>query len=381
MGSGARALEGVGVTSDLDRVLSGYSGRSAFVTGHTGFKGSWLTLWLNALGARVHGYSLPAPTQPSNFAASRVREICATHHEADIRDGVSLERALRASDADFVFHLAAQPLVRDSYGAPAETFETNVMGTVRVLDAVRSIGRPCAMVVITSDKCYQNSEQIWGYREIDPMGGDDPYSASKGATELVVASYRQSFFAPDQLSNHGVRLASARAGNVIGGGDWARDRIICDMVRAFSAGQVLTVRNPNAVRPWQHVLEPLSGYLLLAQRMASSDNPSWLSGWNFGPLPGDALPVSQLVELFLKSWGEGRWEHQPSEQTLHEAGVLRLSVDKAVYELGWQPGWNVLQAVTRTAAWYRAFYQGGADMREVCQSDIRDYQLAVGRAT
>lgn len=364
------------MTIDLNQVLSGYSGRAVFVTGHTGFKGSWLTLWLNALGARVHGYSLPAPTQPSNFDVSRVREACASHHEADIRDGVKLENALRSSNADFVFHLAAQPLVRDSYSTPADTFETNVMGTVRLLDAVRSIARPCTVVVITSDKCYQNVEQVWGYREIDPMGGDDPYSASKGATELVVSSYRKSFFAPGNLATHGIRLASARAGNVIGGGDWARDRIICDMVRAVSSGKTVTVRNPSAVRPWQHVLEPLSGYLLLAQRMACTENPSLSSGWNFGPLPGDARPVSELVDLFLQNWGEGRWEHQPVERPLHEAGLLRLSVEKAIYELGWQPSWNVSEAVSRTAAWYRAFYQGANDMRAVCLSDIRDYQLA-----
>ncbi len=363
----------------MHEALSRYSGTSAFVTGHTGFKGSWLTLWLNALGARVCGYSLAAPTQPSNFEASRVREVCVAHHESDVRDGASVERALRASNADFVFHLAAQPLVRDSYSAPADTFETNVMGTVRVLDAVRAVGRPCTVVVVTSDKCYQNVEQVWGYRELDPMGGDDPYSASKGATELVVSAYRKSFFSPEKLSNHGVRLASARAGNVIGGGDWARDRIICDMVRALSLGQPLVVRNPNAIRPWQHVLEPLSGYLLLAQHMAGSDDPKWCNGWNFGPTTGDALPVSRLVELFLQSWGKGSWEHQPSEQPLHEAKILRLSIDKAITELGWQPGWNVSEAVTRTASWYRAFYQGTRDMREVSLADIAEYQSVVSR--
>lgn len=369
----------MGVT-DLQRALSGYSGRSVFVTGHSGFKGSWLTLWLHTLGAEVHGYSLPPPTQPNNFQASRVRDACAAHHEADVRDGDTLERALRTSKADFVFHLAAQPLVRDSYGTPHDTFETNVMGTVRLLDAVRAVGRPCTVVVITSDKCYQNVEQIWGYRELDPMGGDDPYSASKGAAELVVASYRKSFFAPEKLASHGVRLASARAGNVIGGGDWARDRIICDMVRALSVNQPLIVRNPNAVRPWQHLLEPLSGYMLLGQRMASSDESQWLSGWNFGPATGDTLPVSRLIELFIECWGEGSWEHQPNDQPLHEAKILRLSIDKAVIELGWQPRWNVLEAVTRTAAWYRAFYGGGCDMREHSLADIRAYQSVASRA-
>lgn len=359
--------------TDLRSALSGYAGRSAFVTGHTGFKGSWLTIWLKSLGASVHGYSLPAPSNPSNFEVSRVRELCSSHHEADIRDAAKLEAALRASQADFVFHLAAQPLVRDSYDTPADTFETNVMGTVRVLDAVRKIGRPCTVIVITSDKCYQNVEQVWGYREIDPMGGDDPYSASKGATELVVASYRKSFFSPEKLASHGIRLASARAGNVIGGGDWARDRIICDMVRAFSSGQTVVVRNPKAVRPWQHVLEPLGGYLYLAQRAANSDDPAWQSGWNFGPRTGETLPVAQLADLFLKSWGEGRWEHQPSERPLHEARLLRLSIDKAESDLGWQPTWGVAQAIARTAAWYRAYYRGGADMQAACLQDIQDY--------
>jgi CDP-glucose 4,6-dehydratase len=362
--------------NDFASAMAQYAGRSVFLTGHSGFKGSWLALWLKELGATVHGYSLPPPSQPSNFEASRVRELCASHHEADIRDGDTLERALDASHADFVFHLAAQPLVRDSYATPADTFETNVMGTVRILDAVRKANRPCTVVVVTSDKCYQNVEHVWGYREIDPMGGDDPYSASKGATELVVSSYRKSFFSPDKLAVHGVRLASARAGNVIGGGDWARDRIICDMVRAFSCGECVVVRNPAAVRPWQHVLEPLSGYLLLAQRMASSIEPEWASGWNFGPQVGEALPVAELVELFLQSWGEGRWEHRPSEKPLHEARILRLSIDKAVNDLGWLPTWGVAEAVRRTATWYRAFYQGGVDMREACLRDIRDYQLA-----
>jgi CDP-glucose 4,6-dehydratase len=371
-------MEGLGM-NDVAKAFANYAGRSVFVTGHTGFKGSWLALWLESLGAKVHGYSLPAPSQPSNFEASRVQAACASHVEGDIRDSAALEQALAKSAPDFVFHLAAQPLVRDSYASPVETFETNVMGTVRVLDAVRKLGRPCTVVVVTSDKCYQNVEHVWGYREIDAMGGDDPYSASKGATELVVSSYRRSFFAPEKLAAHGVRLASARAGNVIGGGDWARDRIVCDMVRAFSAGQKVIVRNPSAVRPWQHVLEPLSGYLLLAQRMSASDDATWMSGWNFGPRVDDTLEVSALVELFLKHWGQGSWEHQPSDKPLHEAHLLRLSVDKAINMLGWKPTWGVSEAIARTARWYRAFYQGGNDMRAQCLSDIRDFQLAASR--
>ena len=371
-------MEGVDV-SDLAHALTHFAGKSVFVTGHTGFKGSWLSLWLHSLGARVHGYALAAPSEPSNFEVSRLAATCASHWIADIRDAASLERALRTSEPDFIFHLAAQPLVRDSYSMPAETFETNVMGTVRLLEAVHSLGRPCTIVVITSDKCYQNSEQVWGYREIDPMGGDDPYSASKGATELVVASYRKSFFPPDAIAEHRIGVASVRAGNVIGGGDWARDRIVCDMVRALSKGQPVPVRNPRAVRPWQHVLEPLGGYLLLAQRMATSADPEWMSCWNFGPLASDVLPVSQLTELFLRTWGEGSWVHQAGERPLHEASLLRLSIDKATSVLGWAPRWNVAQAIDRTARWYRAFYQGKADMREACLSDIRDYVTAASR--
>ena len=359
--------------------LRQYAGKSALVTGHTGFKGSWLSLFLHSLGSKVDGYSLAPPTEPNNFTVSRVQEICASHRIADIRDGAELERALRATQPDFIFHLAAQPLVRDSYSMPVETFDTNVMGTVRLLDAVRRLGRPCTVVVVTSDKCYQNVEHVWGYREIDSMGGDDPYSASKGATEIVVASYRRSFFAPESVATHGVRLASARAGNVIGGGDWARDRIVCDMARALSTGQPVPVRNPQAIRPWQHVLEPLGGYLLLAARMATSADPKWMSGWNFGPLSTDVLPVAQLTELFLHVWGAGTWVHQPSERPLHEAHLLRLSIDKATSVLGWNPCFNVAQAIERTARWYRDYYAGNIDMRERCRSDIHDYVTAAGR--
>jgi CDP-glucose 4,6-dehydratase len=359
---------------DFRSVGSWYRGRSVFVTGHTGFKGSWLTLWLDALGARVHGYSLAPPSQPSNFEVCRVRELCTSHWEADVRDRAALESALRSSDAEVVFHLAAQPLVRQSYRLPADTFETNVMGTVRLLDAVRTLGRPLIVVVITSDKCYQNDEHVWGYREIDPMGGDDPYSASKGAAELVVAAYRRSFFPPERWDQHRIKLASARAGNVIGGGDWAPDRIVADLVRALSQGEPVTVRNPGAIRPWQHVLEPLGGYLALAERMATSDDPHWPDAWNFGPAVGEAVPVSRLVDLFIQTWGDGGWRVEPSSEKLHEAHVLRLSIDKAIAELGWQPRWSVSEAVTRTAGWYRAYYRGGADMRAVCLGDIRSFQ-------
>jgi CDP-glucose 4,6-dehydratase len=370
-------VEGVGV-NDFGQDLNHFAGKSVFVTGHTGFKGSWLALFLHTLGAKVHGYSLAPPTQPSNFEVSRVADVCASHCIGDVRDATGLQNALRTAKPDFVFHLAAQALVRESYSTPADTFEVNVMGTVRVLDALRVLDRPCCVVVVTSDKCYQNTEQLWGYREIDPMGGNDPYSASKGATELIVASYRQSFFPPDSVAKHGIRVATARAGNVIGGGDWARDRIIADVARALSAKQTVILRNPGSIRPWQHVLEPLGGYLLLAQRLATRSETYFMSGWNFGPGASDMLPVSELTELFLRAWGEGHWEHQPSERSLHEAALLRLSIDKAIGVLGWKPCFRVAQAIERTANWYRNFYDGTDDMREVCFRDVREYLLAAG---
>ncbi|MBN2575587.1 MAG: CDP-glucose 4,6-dehydratase [Deltaproteobacteria bacterium] len=359
--------------TDFGTALRWYQGRSVLVTGHTGFKGSWLTLWLHDLGAKVHGYSLPPPTVPSNFEASRVGELCASQTEADVRDVARLEQALRTIGPEVIFHLAAQSLVRDGYRHPAETFDVNLMGTVRLLDAVRVLGRPVSMVIVTSDKCYQNSEQTSGYRESDPMGGDDPYSASKGATELAVAAFRRSFFSPERLAQHGVKISSARAGNVIGGGDWGRDRIVSDTVLALHAGQPVPVRNPHAVRPWQHVLEPLSGYLILGHRLATSDEPRWTNAWNFGPAESSAIPVSRLVEAFIESWGGGRWEATSSADAFWERRVLRLSVERAVAELGWRPRWTVLEAVARAASWYRAFYEGSHDMRDRCREDIQSY--------
>jgi CDP-glucose 4,6-dehydratase len=352
-----------------------FAGRSVFVTGHTGFKGSWLAIWLHAMGARVTGYSLAPPTNPSNFAASGVRDLLAGHHEADLRDSASLSAALDAAAPDVVFHLAAQPIVRESYREPRETFEVNVMGTVNLLEAIRVLGRPCAVLAITSDKCYENREQIWGYREIDALGGHDPYSASKGAAEIVVASYRSSFFPPAQLQRHGVKLASVRAGNVIGGGDWAKDRIITDVVRHLQAGEPAPVRNPRAVRPWQHVLEPLSGYLTLAARMLESDERSWCDAWNFGPVPGEEIPVGQLVELFVRAWGQGAWQDVSNPDQPHEAGVLRLSIDKALHQLGWRPRWSVAEALRRTAEWFRKYYAGESPgMLAACMADIEEYE-------
>ena len=356
-------------------VSSVFHNRSVFVTGHTGFKGSWLSIWLHRLGTRVTGYALTPPTDPSNFAASAIRHLLAMHHEADLRDVSRLQSAVRAAAPDVVFHLAAQPIVRESYANPRETFDVNVMGTVNILEAVRALGKPCAVVVITSDKCYENREHVWGYRETDALGGHDPYSASKGAAEIVVSSYRRSFFPPQRLPQHGVKLATARAGNVIGGGDWGKDRIIADVVRHLQAGQPVPVRNPGAVRPWQHILEPLSGYLTLAQRMLQSDDPAWCDAWNFGPLPGEEIPVCRLVDLFVQAWKAGSWIDASDAPAPHEAGVLRLNIDKSLHQLGWRPRWDVAEGLRRTVEWFRRFYASPSpDALAACREDIEAYE-------
>lgn len=359
------------MTSDLELA---FSGRSVFVTGHTGFKGSWLVLWLKKLGAQVTGYALKPPTDPSNFSLSRVQELLVAHHEADIRDLARLRAAVEGAHPDVIFHLAAQPLVRYGYEHPLETLEVNVMGTAFLLDAVRELGRPCTVIVVTSDKCYENTEQVWGYREVDPMGGHDPYSASKGAAELIAGAYRRSYFPPRGLAEHRVKVASARAGNVIGGGDWAEDRLVADIVRHVTAGKPVPIRNPDSVRPWQHVLEPLSGYLKLGAAMLGSDDPKWCSGWNFGPRPGDEASVRELAARFFTAWGEGTWEHVPTPLSVREAGMLRLSIDKATRELGWLPRWELSTAITRTALWYYRVLVDRQDARTACVEELCEYE-------
>ncbi|HEX9050196.1 MAG TPA: CDP-glucose 4,6-dehydratase [Anaeromyxobacter sp.] len=364
-----------------DELRRAYAGKRVLVTGHTGFKGGWLTLWLRELGAEVTGYALAPDPMPSLFLAAGVERAC-RHVVADVRDLPRLRAAVREARPDAVFHLAAQPLVRRSYEEPVLTVETNVLGTAHVLEAVRQEGRPCAVVVVTSDKCYENREWPWGYREDEPMGGHDVYSMSKGAAELVVASWRRSFFPPARLAAHGIAVASARAGNVVGGGDWARDRIVPDAIAALAAGRPIPVRNPDGVRPWQHVLEPLGGYLLLGARLAAGEpaeaRARWCEAWNFGPRTEDARPVREVVDAIVEAWGSGRWEDRRDPAAPHEAGLLRLSIEKARERLGWAPRWPFAETFRRTVEWYRAFHGGASkdDLAALCVRQIDDYLRA-----
>jgi CDP-glucose 4,6-dehydratase len=327
-----------------------WSGRRVLVTGHTGFKGSWLSLWLAQMGAEVRGLSDAVPTEPSLFELARVGELVETV-EADIRDAEAVRRAVAGSEV--VLHLAAQPLVRASFADPRSTYEINVMGTVNVLDAVRSDGDVRAAVNVTSDKCYENREWEWAYREDEPMGGHDPYSSSKGASELVTSAYRRSF---------GLRLASARAGNVIGGGDWGADRLIPDLMRAALSGAEVEIRNPGATRPWQHVLNPLSGYLVLAQ--ALWEDPEAATAWNFGPAQEDARPVAWIVDRLAELWpGELPWARSEGDHP-HEARYLKVDSSRARERLGWAPRWDLARALDSIVEWYAAL-RDGADMREV----------------
>jgi len=362
------------VLDDLNR----FCDRSVLVTGHTGFKGSWLALWLHRLGAEVTGYALDPPSHPNHFEASNVAGVLVEDVRGDIRDADLMVDVLRRTTPDIVFHLAAQPIVRTSMTNARETFDVNVIGTASVLDAVRAAGHPCAVVVVTSDKCYRNDGQVWGFREIDPLGGDDPYSASKAGSELVVDAYRSSFFPVERISEHGVGLATARAGNVIGGGDWAKDRIVPDAARALAAGVDLRVRNPNSTRPWQHVLEPLSGYLELAGRLRWDEEPAkWAQAWNFGPSVNDESTVADLATALTAAWGSGRWTPVSSSTVNVEARSLRIAIDKAVSTLGWEPRWSLDETVSRTVEWYRHYYRDPKiSMRQHSLEDIEAYELA-----
>jgi CDP-glucose 4,6-dehydratase len=349
-----------------------YAGKRVLLTGHTGFKGGWLATWLTQLGADVTGYSLPPATSPNLFQAariaSRVRSV-----EGDIRDRDHLARVWRQARPDVVFHLAAQPIVRESYRAPLETIQTNVIGTSNVLETARETAKPVALLLVTSDKCYENQEWLFGYRETDRLGGGDLYSASKAAAEIVAYSYRRSFFSPETLETHGIAVATARAGNVIGGGDWSPDRIVPDSIRALTNGEPISVRHPRATRPWQHVLEPLSGYLLLGARLLSHgcDRAAACNSWNFGPDPTETRTVKDVVERVIARFGRGSWR-EDSAGGPHEFSLLRLATDKARLQLGWRPRWTFDRTIDATVDWYKAFNAGDA-MPDWCERQIAEH--------
>jgi CDP-glucose 4,6-dehydratase len=350
-----------------------WRGRRVFITGHTGFKGSWLALWLHRLGARAHGYALAPPTTPNLFHVAGVAECLASDVQADVRDIVALRRALSDAKPDIVFHLAAQPLVRHSYADPVETFEVNVLGTVHLFESVRACPSVRAVVNVTTDKCYENEAGAYAHRECDPLGGHDPYAASKACSELVTASYRDAF-----LQDAGVAVASARAGNVIGGGDWAVDRLLPDVLRAYDAGAPVTIRNPAATRPWQHVLDPLLGYLMLGQRLlepAEDGSRAPAAGaWNFGPALEDARPVAWLLDRLSARLPGAAWQPAAGPQP-HESPHLQLDSAKARTQLGWHPRWLLGEAIDRTIDWHLA-WRRGEDMRAICLAQIADHEAA-----
>ena len=346
--------------------------KKVFVTGHTGFKGSWLCLWLQEMGAIVKGYSISIPTTPSLFEEANVG-FNMLSEEGDIRDFFHLRESINAFKPEIVFHMAAQPQVRFSYDEPIETYSTNVMGTVYLLEAVKQVGDVKAVVNITSDKCYENREWVWGYREDEAMGGYDPYSNSKGCAELVVSSYRQSFFNKEKYHEHGCALASVRAGNVIGGGDWADDRLIPDMLNAFSNDKAVEIRSPHAIRPWQHVIEPLSGYITVAEHLYKQ-GPDFAEGWNFGPREEDARSVQWIVEKLVEQWGdEASWYLSEGEHP-HEAHYLKLDCSKAKMRLNWQPVWNLEETLCRIVKWQKAWL-AGADIKQHTINEIKEYML------
>jgi CDP-glucose 4,6-dehydratase len=350
-----------------------WKNKKVFLTGHTGFKGSWLCLWLNKLGAKVTGYSLPPPTNPSLFELANVQKCLKKHITSDIRNTCDLAKALSESHTEIVIHMAAQPLVRDSYKVPAETYAINVMGTVNLLEAIRLHGRNVRAVInVTTDKVYENKEWLWAYREKEPLGGYDPYSNSKACSELVTAAYRNSYFNPTAYRKHKIAVATARAGNVIGGGDWATDRIVPDCIRAIMEGKPIIVRNPHAIRPWQHVLEPLSGYLCLAENLHKK-GPSYAESWNFGPSGKDCKPVEYLVKTICKQWGSRAKFSLAKNKGPHEASFLKLDCSKARTRLEWRPHWTLEKALSATVAWYKTYSSKG-DVKEMCFKQIDEFE-------
>jgi CDP-glucose 4,6-dehydratase len=375
LATGQRALEGLVL---IERLRNTLHGCRVLVTGHTGFKGSWLVAWLHRLGARVAGFALPPPTRPSNFDVSGIQRLLDAHFVGDIRDSAALAEVFDRADPQVVFHLAAQAIVLEGYRDPLATFDVNTLGTARLLEVVRQRRHPCTVIVVTSDKCYDPRDPSVAHPEADPLGGADPYSASKGAAELVVSAYRASFFSDCRARGVAVRLASARAGNVIGGGDWAPERIIPDVIRALSQGEPVIVRNPLSIRPWQHVLEPLAGYLQLAAKLIIEDDAALCEAWNFGPRAGDEATVREVVERVIQHWGEGSWAEGSRGDEPTEAPVLRLNSEKATSRLGWSPIWDLDTAIQATVGWYRRWLgQVEGDGLAWTLADIEAYEAGL----
>lgn len=355
---------------NLDVFNNFYRGKRVLVTGHTGFKGSWLSIWLHALGAEVVGVGLDPVTERDNFVLSGIGKKIKADIRADIRDGERVKEIFAKYRPEIVFHLAAQPLVRLSYEMPVETYQTNIMGTINILEAIRATDSVKVGVMITTDKCYENKEQIWGYRENEPMGGYDPYSSSKGAAEIAISSWRRSFMNPERYAEHGKSIASVRAGNVIGGGDWALDRIIPDCIRAIEAGKTIDIRSPKSIRPWQHVLEPLSGYMLLAQKMWESP-AEYCEGWNFGPRAESISTVWEVAKKVVDCYGNGSMRDLSDPNALHEAKLLMLDISKAKFRLGWQPRMDIDRTVSLTVDWYKRYTE--EDVYDLCLSQLAEY--------
>ena len=354
----------------IDAFNGFFQNKRVLITGHTGFKGSWLSIWLHELGAQVVGIALNPSTDNDNFVLSGVGSKIVADIRQDIREKECIKDILKAYKPEIVFHLAAQPLVRLSYEIPVETYETNVMGTINIMEAIRMTDSVKVGVMITTDKCYENKEQLWGYRENEPMGGYDPYSSSKGAAEIAIASWRNSFLNPQQFEFHHKSIASARAGNVIGGGDWAKDRIIPDCIRSIEKNIPVCIRNPIATRPWQHVLEPLSGYLLLAKKMWESPT-SFCEGWNFGPNIDSIVPVWDVANMLIAEYGRGTLSKFSGNEKLHEAMLLSLDITKARFRLGWKPSLNLNECIRLTAEWYKSYTS--CDTYELCVKQIKEY--------
>ena len=346
-----------------------YKDKKVLITGHTGFKGSWLSIWLKMMGAEVIGYALEPYTERDNFVVTKL-EYKTAHIIGDVRDYQNLLNVFNKYEPEFVFHLAAQPLVRESYINPKETFDVNIGGTVNLLECCRLTKSVKVIINVTTDKCYENKEWIWCYRENDRLGGYDPYSSSKAGSEIVTTAYRQSFFNPEKVNKHGKDLSSARAGNVIGGGDWQTDRLIPDCISSLEKNEPVIIRNPSAVRPWQHVLEPLSGYLLLTEIMYQSPG-QYCEAWNFGPDEESMKSVGEITDLVIQNWGEGSWQDQSEKNAPHETGILKLDISKAKTFLKWKPIWNIEKAVKKTIEWYNSYKE--INMYQFCEEQIKSY--------